>query len=470
MSALQQHTDIGKTTPWLSAVAGSATLADIDITADLVRRPDRAPDYEREHHAMSRLTAQMERDPTHLLQHFAEVVVDLCQAHTAGISLIEGDTFRWVAVAGACAEVRGGSMPRDHTPSGLCVDRNDTVLLSLAHRYYQTLAAQPPFVEALLMPLYDRATAIGAIWMVSHDDERRFDREDERLIGVLSRFAAAGWQLRKTSEGAVTRYRRQAEFVATLAHELRNPLAALLGAATLLQHVTRDPVVSRATDVIVRQTHHVSRLIADLLDVERIDRGKLQLSRQVVDLRGEVAEIINTQRMQIEGRGQVLTVRLGPGPLLVNADPVRLKQILSNLVDNASQYTPVGGHIAVEVARHGRQGVISVRDSGVGLAADSLVGIFEPFAQIGVQADRPTGGLGLGLAVVRRLTELHGGTVAATSRGRGCGSCFTVRLPVWCRPGRTGTVGTRDLPGRTADLVPCSSGAARESLGANGQG
>jgi signal transduction histidine kinase len=221
------------------------------------------------------------------------------------------------------------------------------------------------------------------------------------------------------------------DFLATLAHELRNPCAAIVAAAAILQQrITGDVHASHAIDVIVRQSHHVSRLVDDLLDIARIDRGKLQLQRQLVDLRTVVAETIETRRPQIERRGQVLTIELGGQPMWVDADAIRLAQVVSNLVDNAAKYTPEKGRISVAVTAECDEVVVAVRDSGVGVPADRAQSIFEPFTQLPESRESSAGGLGLGLALVRRLTELHGGAVKVVSAGKDQGSCFTVRLPM----------------------------------------
>lgn len=409
----------------------TAMLAEVDILSELATRPRRSPNYEREHRAFDMLSAEMADNPTNMLQRLVEVAVDLCEAHTVGISLLDGSVFRREAVAGVFAGARGGTMPRNESPCGLCVDRDATQLLYLADRYFPALSAEPRFVEALLVPFYDRGRSIGTVWIVSHDFKRKFDREDERLIRVLSRFASAGWQLLKASETAAASSQRKDEFLATLGHELRSPFGAILSAAALLRQIANgDDRVERAIAVITRQTHHISRLMDDLLDIERIENGKLHLEKHTIDLRTIVSETIDTRRSQIERRRHMLTVDLGAQPVLVDADPVRLVQVLSNLIDNATKYTPEHGRISVAVSSDRDEAAIAVSDTGVGVPAERVQSIFEPFTQLTESDGLSAGGLGLGLALVRRLTELHGGSVSAASAGRGQGSCFTVRLPM----------------------------------------
>ena len=409
--------------------AAQATLADVDIRAELETRPVRAPNYEGEREAFALLGAEMARQPRNMLQKLVEIAVELCRADTAGISLLDDEVFRWEAVAGVLAAARGSVMPRTESPCGVCVDRDATQLMYLADRCFTALWAEPRFVETLLIPLHDHGTPVGTVWIVSHTFERKFDREDERIVRELTEFASAGWQLWKACAAAEDTNRRKDDFLATLGHELRNPFAAITTAASLLQlRLANDEGARRAIDVIARQARHVSRLADDLLDTARIGTGKLQLDKRLVDLRSIVAETIQTKRDQIERRRQELSVDLTGAPILLEADPVRLAQVVANLLDNAAKYTPEGGRIVVAVDSKAGEASIEVRDTGVGLPNDQLQRIFDPFVQLRNSQDSSVG-LGLGLALARRLTELHGGTLRATSSGPGQGSCFAVHLP-----------------------------------------
>ncbi|HWW82547.1 MAG TPA: GAF domain-containing protein, partial [Vicinamibacterales bacterium] len=164
----------------------TATLFDVDIRWELEMRPRRLPNYERENGALAVLAAEMSANPHNMLQKLVEVAADLCAADTAGISLLDGEVFRWEAVAGVFAGARGGTMPRDHSPCGVCIDRNATQLMHLADRCFPALLAQPRFVEAMLVPFHDRGTPVGTVWIVSHRAERRFDKEDERVVRGLA--------------------------------------------------------------------------------------------------------------------------------------------------------------------------------------------------------------------------------------------------------------------------------------------
>ena len=407
----------------------TATLEEIDILHELDRRPSRAPDFAAESRALASLAAELATNPRNMLQRLVELAVELCHAHTSGISLLEGDVFRWEAVAGVFAGARNGTMPRHASPCGVVIDRNAMQLMELPDRCFPALRAEPRFVEALLLPFYDHGTPVGTVWIVSHAPERRFDREDARVVGVLTQYASAAWQIWTQNQRLSEASHRKDEFLATLSHELRNPFAAITAAATLLRDrpAGTDPS-RRAVDVILRQSDHAKRLVDDLLDMERIERGKLTLETRQVDFRTLVAEAVDARRPDIDRRRQRLVLDLGTVPVVIAADPTRLTQVVSNLVDNATKYTPEEGHIAVTLSSGADHVSLAVEDDGEGIPADRTQAIFEPFAQI-AEGGR-SGGLGIGLALVRRLVDLHGGAVQVWSEGPGRGSRFTLRLPV----------------------------------------
>jgi signal transduction histidine kinase len=412
-----------------SPAHSAATLVYLDISPQLDERPTRPPNYEHEARALSLLAREMAENPRNILQCFVEIVVYLCDAGAAGINLLDGDLFRWQAVAGSFAAARGGTMPRDQSPSRGCIDRNATQLMQLADRSVPGSLAESPFTEALLIPFCVRKEPVGTVWVVGDQRGRTFDREDERVVRVLAQIASAGWQLWKTSEADAASSRHKDDFIAMVGHELRNPFAAITtAAANLHRFVDGDAAAHRSIDVIVRQSHHVSRLLDDLLEIARINSGKLHLERRLIDVRSVVAETIDTRRAQIDRRRQMLVEDLGEASIRAEADPVRLAQIVSNLVENASKYTPEGGHISVTLVSRGSDVELAVEDDGVGIPPERCESIFEPFTQLSTR--QTTEGLGLGLALVRNLTALHGGHVSVTSAGPGQGSRFVVRLPV----------------------------------------
>lgn len=236
---------------------------------------------------------------------------------------------------------------------------------------------------------------------------------------------------RKRHEAALSEAdRRKDEFLAMLAHELRNPLAPIRTAAEILKIVdSPDPNHRWAREVIERQTQHLARLVDDLLDVSRITRGKVTLRRERVSLETVVHRAVETNRPLLDERRHQLTISLPAPPVLVEGDPTRLVQVVGNLVNNAAKYTDEGGRIAVSVARDGAAAVIRVRDSGIGIAPELLPSMFDVFTQSSQALDRSQGGLGIGLTLARQLVELHGGSVEGRSDGPGQGSEFIIRLP-----------------------------------------
>ena len=261
------------------------------------------------------------------------------------------------------------------------------------------------------------------------------ERQSDLLREANERLVLAALSAHDLYDAAERSVRRQADFIAVIAHELRNPLGPLSAAATLLGRGQPDEAgIIRIQAIIERQVTHMSRLVSDLLDVSRASTGKLRLEHGVVDVMPTIDEAADSCRPSIEKRRQHLAIDKHKVPLAIVGDPVRLMQIVSNLLDNAIKYTPEGGHISLSAELVGRSVVITVADDGIGIAPDSLLGIFEPFAQDNRAIDFNDAGLGIGLTVVRELVEAHGGTVTATSAGAGLGSCFIVTIPAHEHP------------------------------------
>ncbi len=224
--------------------------------------------------------------------------------------------------------------------------------------------------------------------------------------------------------------RRKDEFLATLAHELRNPLAPIRNAVRILDMPAADERTRKwGREVIARQVHHMALLLDDLLDVSRITRGQLELRREHVDLAQIVAVALETARPIVDRKRHQLDVVVPPEPIRLDADALRLSQAIGNLLTNAAKYTDPGGHIQLVVTREPDELRIRVRDDGIGLAPENMPNLFTMFSQVRSVVDRAEGGLGIGLALVKGLTGLHGGTVEAHSEGLGRGSQFTMRLP-----------------------------------------
>jgi two-component system CheB/CheR fusion protein len=225
--------------------------------------------------------------------------------------------------------------------------------------------------------------------------------------------------------------RRKDEFLATLSHELRNPLAPLSNGLQLLRgKILLDPGSAPVLEMIERQVQQLVRLIDDLLDVSRINTGKILLRRQRIELSAVVRDAVEACRPRIEAARQELSVALPPEPVILDADRTRLAQALLNLLNNASKFTGSGGHIWLTADREGEELAIRVRDTGIGIPAEMLSRVFEMFTQVDPSQERASGGLGVGLSLVRTLVEMHGGRVDAFSLGPGLGSELEVRLPL----------------------------------------
>ena len=243
---------------------------------------------------------------------------------------------------------------------------------------------------------------------------------------------------REANEALREADRRKDEFLATLAHELRNPLAPIRNALEILKLPRLDDAMAQETrDIMERQVHHLVRLVDDLLDVSRVMRGKIELRREPVELSNIIARAVEMAQPLIELQRHTLEIIAAEDSLLLDADPIRLAQVVGNLFTNAAKYSESQGRIWVTARREGNQAVLSVRDAGIGIAPGMLTQIFELFVQADHASTKTHGGLGIGLTLVKNLVEMHGGTVTAHSAGLGTGSEFLVRLPLISRTSQT---------------------------------
>jgi PAS domain S-box-containing protein len=284
-------------------------------------------------------------------------------------------------------------------------------------------------------------------YRVRHRDGRYLHVIDRKLAevdesGKIIRFVGCTQdvtEIRQAEQALREADARKNEFLAVLAHEIRNPLASIRNSLRLMkqtggvmpeagQSVSFDPESER--EVAERQVVHLARLVEDLMDVSRITRGRIELRRVPIELAIPLERAIQAIRPSIARRGHSLTVDLPPAPIHLKADPTRLEQIFGNLLNNAVKYTPPGGRIDVSAREEGSEAVLTVRDTGLGLSAEMLSKVFEMFVQDGKHSGHAQGGLGIGLGLSRSLVELHGGRISATSEGPGRGSEFEVRLPL----------------------------------------
>jgi PAS domain S-box-containing protein len=304
------------------------------------------------------------------------------------------------------------------------------VKLDLVHRAGHTV---PMLFNAI------RRHRGGVVWhelavMVVND---RHKYEQELLLARKNAEASLALKretqtaLEKSRDQLAVADRRKDEFLATLAHELRNPLAPMRNALELLRLKDyEDERLKQLHRIVDRQVSHMTHLVDDLLEVSRITQGKLELRRQQLDLANALHDAVESVRPLMQAASHELTITLPAEPIMLDADPVRISQIVLNLLNNAAKYTPPGGKIQLSARREASHAMIVVKDSGIGIPAESLANVFDMFSQLAPAKERAQGGLGIGLALVRGLVELHGGTIAAMSAGPGQGSEFAVSLPV----------------------------------------
>ena len=284
--------------------------------------------------------------------------------------------------------------------------------------------------SAVTQPILEVARVSHEV-IEKRDYSLRVAKTTEDEIGELvDAFNAMLAEIGRRSEALRMADRRKDEFLATLAHELRNPLAPIRNALEILRLAGNDPVkAGRAREMMQRQVAQMVRLVDDLIDVSRITTGKLAVRKVIFDLRSALRDAVETARPFIESRRHTLDVRLPREPLAVDGDTTRLAQVFSNLLNNAAKYTDPGGHIELVARREGKEIVVTVQDNGIGLAPESTAYIFDMFAQVDRSLDRAQAGLGVGLTLSRTLVELHQGTIEVASDGKGRGSLFTVRMP-----------------------------------------
>ena len=330
-----------------------------------------------------------------------------------------------------------------------------------------------PVRSYLAVPVVSRAGEVIGGLFFGHPDPGIFTDRSERLVAGIASQAAiaidnarlfqaaqqeiaerrrAETKLRESEEALRDADRRKDEFLATLAHELRNPLAPIRNAVEILRLTEADPTAAAsARQLLERQLKQLVRLIDDLLDVSRITQGRLELRKEKLDLALALRMAVETSRPLIESRQHTLHVSAQPETFFVDADATRIAQVFANLLNNSAKYSPPGSSISARIAREGDYALITVADNGVGIPQTMLARVFEMFERVDRDPGSHQEGLGIGLTLVRRLVDLHGGTVIAHSEGLNCGSTFIVKLPL---------AQTSSLPGEVVEATPAEAPAS----------
>jgi signal transduction histidine kinase/CheY-like chemotaxis protein len=413
-------------------------------TGELARRPARAPDYAAENQALVALARAQAGSREELLQAIADTALLLCSAGSAGISLIEQQqgeqVFRWLAVSGLCAGLQGKTTAWNDCPCGVTLRAGTAQLFVEPQTQFPCLSFPGISVpEGVVVPINVGGRDLGAIWVMSHRDDCRFDLEDARLLSNLAVFAGSSLTIVDARDISEESERRQNEFIAMLGHELRNPMAPIDSAIGAARHLCADNQrAARVLDIAHRQMRHLRTLVDDLLDAARLQHGKLTIKLSDTLFNDIAFDALSAIRHHIEARKHKLTVTGLDEQLPVRADHVRLSQALGNLLSNAAKYTAVGGDIRMSVSiepSNSTDGVsdsvlVEIQDNGIGIESVAQQQIFELFAQGARGAARADGGLGIGLAVAKRMVELHDGEILLRSDGPGSGTTVRLRLPI----------------------------------------
>jgi PAS domain S-box-containing protein len=297
---------------------------------------------------------------------------------------------------------------------------------------HRAIAASAGFRAVLSTPVTSRTGELLGVLSAHFRHPHRPSERALRMVDLYARQAADFLERMKVEAALKEADRRKSEFLAVLAHELRNPLAPLRNGLQILRlRASADDLSQRTMNMMDRQLSHLVNLVDDLLDVSRITRGHIALKRERLALTDVLASAVEASRPLIEAQAHELVIDVRPTvSVVIEGDAHRLTQVFANLLSNSAKYTDRGGTITLTLDRQGAEAVVSVRDTGIGIPPDALERVFDMFSQVRPDDPRSEGGLGIGLSLVRTLTQLHGGSVSAASRGPGSGSVFTVRLPV----------------------------------------
>ena len=443
---------------WIRALGGTAYAADGSptrfdgVTVDVT---DRKADEQR----LGQLLAR-EREQGRLLREVAHAALTI---HSAGsldsvLRVVAEEARRILGARQAGAQLTSGedggrpltavvAAPAEHRrPDGAAavfvqhlaeevIRANWPLRLTQVELAKQAAARGLPVDQApaswLAAPFVSRGGSNLGLVQASAKESGEFTENDEAILVQLAHIAAVAIENARLNGELRDQDRRKDEFLALLAHELRNPLAPLRNGLQVLRLAGANSAdAERARAMMDRQLGHMVRLIDDLLDVSRISRNKMELRRTRVLLADVVSSAVETARPMIAAAAHDLAVALPPEPIYLDADLTRMAQVFGNLLTNSAKYTEHGGRIWLQAVREGAQAVVRVRDTGIGIPAAALPTIFDMFSQVDRSIERSTGGLGIGLALVKGLVEMHGGTVTVFSAGPGQGSTFTVRLPL----------------------------------------
>jgi signal transduction histidine kinase/CheY-like chemotaxis protein len=364
------------------------------------------------------------------------------------ILALQSDGLNWVQLAGAgWSERPPPSFPWEAAPRTWSIGTRRTLGVEKQPDFEQTFTGDPYLIahgvtNAMIVRIFGESDRPFGILGTYSQVRRTFALEEQQFIQAVADVLGVGIQRNRLQDELSDRVeqlaemdRRKDEFLAMLAHELRNPLAPISNSLQGLKLKFSDrPGVESTISVMERQLDHLTRLVDDLLDVSRISSGKFELRKEWVDLAAIVNRVVDSIQPMVNTKNHRLETQFGEGQIGLEADPDRIEQILVNLLTNATKYTPPGGHIKLSIRYEGEEVVVRVTDNGIGIRPEMLPRLFNLFQQADRVPGRVSEGLGIGLSLVRTLTEMHGGSVSASSCGPGLGSEFVVRFPVGNSP------------------------------------
>lgn len=357
--------------------------------------------------------------------------IQLLNAQTGALEIVAHRGFQEEFLSHFCSvRMDGGSACARAMKSGERILIED-VQRDPEYEPHRPIASAAGYRAVQATPLKTHHGIIVGMLSTYFQEPHRVSERDQRLLDLYARHAADLIERLQYEQALRDSDRRKDEFLATLAHELRNPLAPLRNGLQVLKMTgPNEEMAEQARTMMERQLGQMVHLIDDLLDLSRISRGKITLRKERIELAKAIQQAVETSRPAIEQEGHELKIEVPTGPIFVDADITRLAQVFSNLLNNASKYTQRGGRIRLSVRRDGATAVVSIRDNGIGIPPPMLPRVFDIFTQVDQNLERSQGGLGIGLSIVKRLVEMHGGSVEARSDGHGMGSEFVVRLPV----------------------------------------
>ena len=416
---------------------------EVVVTEQLVTRPLRKRGKSSEASALLGLAKMLSTSPELLIEKIAAIAMELTGAPSAGFSMLalrdDGtEYFKWMSMSGRYSSIVEGCSDRIHSPCGVTLELGGFQLFdNPGSAFPDFLSAEPPLLEGLVVPVMDsEGVPFGTLWMASHSHEPYFDAEDARLAGNVAAFAGAALESLRQRDEAMRQVRRTAtedqrkdDFVLALAHELRNPLGAIATGRKILASLKLGERADNTLDRMGAQIKRMDILIEDLMELGKIRLGIVDLRRERVGAAELLAAAASAVLDQARDRGVELSVLPVPHLTTIDADPARMTQVLVNLLTNAIKYTPAGGSVELSCEDFSDRIEFAVQDTGIGLDATQLSEVFSLYSQVDRSTASGSEGLGIGLSLVRRLMELHGGEARAFSEGLGRGSRFVVALP-----------------------------------------